>query len=84
MAIDPRIEDAIKEAVDEGQQSKTLARLLAAWFEAVASGNEDISNLEMANRHLEPLYKAVQLDSDSVEFNDAEYSHESVNFEESK
>ena len=59
MALDPRIKQAIVEAVEESGQSEALASRLSAWFEAVASGNEDINDKESAVRHLDVLYDAT-------------------------
>lgn len=56
MAIDKKIQDAIREAVTESGQDLALARKLESWFEALASGNEDISDKQSSNRHLELLY----------------------------
>lgn len=56
MTLDPRITQAINEAVKEAGQPDTLARRLIAWFEAVTSGNEDINDDATAARHLEVLF----------------------------
>ena len=69
MAIDPKIKEAIEEAVTESGQSKKLARRLVAWFNAIASGNEDINDTQSANRHLERLYEETKTDG---EWSDAE------------
>ena len=63
MAIDPRIQAAIDEAVKEAGQPKALTKRLAAWFEAVTVGNEDINDLESASRHLEVLFEGVVVES---------------------
>jgi len=60
MAVDPKIKEAIKTAVAESGQSDGLARKLDSWFEAIATGNEDIADRQSANRHLELLYEEVQ------------------------
>ena len=44
MALDNRIEEAIKAAVIEVGQSDALARRLIAWMTALVSENEDINN----------------------------------------
>ena len=59
MTIDPRITDAIKEAVEESGQPDTLARRLIAWFEGVTSGNEDINDQTTTARHLEVLFEGT-------------------------
>ena len=54
--MDPKIIEAIHAAVSEADQSQGLARKIAKWFEAIASGNEDIKDRQTAYRHLELLY----------------------------
>lgn len=54
--MDKKIQDAIREAVTEAGQDPGLARKLESWFEAIASGSEDINDKQSANRHLELLY----------------------------
>jgi hypothetical protein len=56
LSLDPKIAEAIREAVAAAGQSKALARQLIAWMDAVASGNEDASDGATAGRHLELLY----------------------------
>ena len=65
MAVDAKIEETIEEAVREEGQSEALARKLAAWFDAVASGNEDINDRQSANRHLELVYEETQVSEES-------------------
>jgi len=57
MAVDPKIVDAIEQAVQEAGQSTALACRLIAWFDAIASGNEDINDRQSSYRHLELLYE---------------------------
>jgi hypothetical protein len=64
MSLDPKISQAIKEAVEEAGQSAALARRLIAWMEAVTSGNEDLADQAAAARHLEVLYAETSADSD--------------------
>ena len=64
MAVDPKIKEAIKEAVEENGQSKALAHRLVAWFDAIASGNEDTNDTQSANRHLELLYEETKTDGE--------------------
>lgn len=54
--MDKKIQDAIREAVGEAGQDAGLARKLESWFEAIASGSEDINDKQSAYRHLELLY----------------------------
>ena len=62
MTLDARITQAIKEAVEEAGQPDTLARRLIAWFEAIASGNEDINDASATGRHLEVLFQGTVVD----------------------
>lgn len=66
MAVDPKIKQAIEEVVDTTEQSVGLATRLTRWFEAIANGDEDLNNIQDANRRLELLYKDVQVDIDSI------------------
>lgn len=58
--MDQKIKEAIETAVREAGQPEGLARKLASWFDAIASGNEDINDTQSANRHLELLYEETQ------------------------
>lgn len=60
MSVDPKVKEAIEIAVNEAGQPEGLARKLTRWFDAIASGNEDISDTQSANRHLELLYEEAQ------------------------
>lgn len=60
--MDPRIRTAIHEAAREHGQSSALARRLIGWFTAVASGAEDIHDLDASRRHLDLAYKEVRLE----------------------
>ncbi len=60
MSVDPKVKEAIETAVSEAGQPDGLARKLTRWFEAIASGNEDMSDTQSANRHLELLYEEAQ------------------------
>lgn len=70
MALDSRITEAIKEAVEVAGQSEILARRLIAWFEAVTSGNEDINDPATTARHLEVLFEGTTVDESSKESDD--------------
>jgi len=59
--MDPKIKDAIEEAAREDGQSEALAQRIVAWFDAIASGNEDINDKQSANRHIELLYEEATL-----------------------
>ena len=58
--MDKKIQDAIREAVTEAGQDPGLARKLESWFEAIASGSEDINDKQSSYRHLELLYDDTQ------------------------
>lgn len=59
MTVDPKIREAIEAAVAEAGQEPTLAPKLIRWFEAIASGSEQITDQQSAYRHLEILYEAT-------------------------
>lgn len=59
--MDPKIREAIELAVSEAQQSGTLAHKIVRWFEAIASGNEEVFDQESADRHLEILFEELKL-----------------------
>jgi hypothetical protein len=63
MALDNRIEEAIKAAVIEVGQSDALARRLIAWMTALVSENEDINNFDSAERHLDLLFEETKIKS---------------------
>ena len=54
----------------EAGQSDRLALKISRWFEAVASGNENINDRQSAYRHLELLYDEVRLSFRDEELND--------------
>lgn len=61
MTTDPKIQEAIEQAVEEAGQNQALSRKLVQWFEAIASGNEGINDRQSANRHLQLLYDETQI-----------------------
>ena len=67
MTVDRKIEEVIKQIVIQNGQSEGLSRRFIAWFNAVASGNEDINDRQSANRHLEEIYREVRLSDESGE-----------------
>ena len=60
MAVDPKVKEAIEVAVRNARQPPSLAKKLSRWFEAIATGNEDINNTQSADRHLDLLYEEVE------------------------
>ena len=64
--MDPKIAEAIEKVVLDAGQREPLARRLIAWFNALASGDEDINDRQSAERRLELLYGEVQLTGPSA------------------
>ena len=60
MTTDTKIREAIETAVAKVGQDRTLATKLVRWFEAIASGNEDINDSDLTDRHLKLLYEATR------------------------
>lgn len=67
MSLDVRITEAIEEAVEEAGQPASLARRLIAWFEAIASGNEDINDSAVTGRHLDVLFQGTEVEGSAEE-----------------
>jgi len=59
--MDKKIQDALREAVREAGQDPSLARKLEMWFEAIASGSEDVNDKQSSNRHLDLLYEDTRV-----------------------
>ena len=78
--MDPKIKAAIEMAVSEAAQSQGLARKITRWFEAIASGNEDITDRQATDRHLELLYDEVQTSSRQVDEAGAKSTNEEESF----
>ena len=64
MSTDLKIHEAIREAVADSGQNEGLADKLIAWFEAVASGNESLSNKDSVSRRLDLLYENCLIDGE--------------------
>lgn len=75
MTTDLKIQEAIEAAVVEANQSQPLANKLVRWFEAIASGNENIRDTDSTDRHLELLYRETQT---GAEPNDIETANEGL------
>lgn len=60
MPLDPRMRTAILQATQATGQSPSLGNKIIAWFEAMNSGNESITNRESVGRHMELFYSMVQ------------------------
>jgi hypothetical protein len=59
--IDPRIESAIQEAVEDHGQPKKVADRIIKWFEEVANGNESLEDKQDYKRRLDVIFDAVEL-----------------------
>lgn len=60
--MDRKIQEAISDAVGESGQNPGLARKLERWFDAIATGSEDINNRQSSHLHLELLYDETNAD----------------------
>lgn len=59
MDVDSLIRGSIDEAVERNGQPRELATRLAAWFEALASGNERADDPVSVRRFVEILYSTA-------------------------
>jgi len=62
MNLDPKIQEAIRVAASAEKQPPEFAAKLAAWVDALTSGNERLDNNDSVRRHLELLYEAAKPD----------------------
>jgi len=62
MSLDPKISNAIREAVANAEQEPALANRLITWMEAVTSGGADLNDPSDADRRLELLYTGTEVD----------------------
>lgn len=53
---DTRIEDAIKQAVQEAGETPELASKMLAWLDGLTSGNETIENIDRSKQRVRTLY----------------------------
>ena len=67
MPLDPRVKDAIIDAVHECGQELPLAAKLDAWLLALAEGSESLENRDQVARHLELLFDATEVDAEDTE-----------------
>lgn len=63
MKTDPQIQEAVEAAVRQAGQPGSLATLIVAWFDAVASGNEDMGSSDEDHRRLDLLYAKTDCES---------------------
>lgn len=64
MSLDPKIKDAIAQAVESSGQSPALAQRIAAWVEGIIVGDDDLNDPASAELHLDLLYDEVRLDDE--------------------
>lgn len=60
MAIPREISSAVADACRAAGQSATLAQLIVAWFDEVASGNEQLTDVRAWERRVSLLLEAVE------------------------
>ncbi len=63
--IDPRMRDAIKDATAKAGQNDSVASRLCSWLEKLLDGTEEIENRESVFRHLDSIYDAILIDTNS-------------------
>ena len=63
MTTDPKIREAVETAVERAGQPGSLATLIVAWFDAVASATDQMDSPGDHRRHLELLYAKTQCES---------------------
>lgn len=61
MAIDAKIESAIRQAVTKAGQSGDVADKLIAWISDLAGGNAKITDSESVRRHLQLLFSTLEV-----------------------
>ena len=57
--MDPRIKQAIEDAVRESGHPDSLSRKIAQWYHEIASGNEEVSDRHSAYRHIDGIFRDV-------------------------
>jgi hypothetical protein len=65
MTLDPRVREAIVNAVAAEGQSTALADRLLAWFEALSSNDTSLEDRDAVTRHVELLYEATTTTGDA-------------------
>lgn len=61
MALDERIKAAVRKAVRDAGQDKSLADKIISWLENVANGSESLHNPDAIHRRMELLYDFTKL-----------------------
>jgi hypothetical protein len=62
MALDKKIENAVRAAVTAESQPDAVADRLIAWLEALSDGNETLGNVDTTNRFLNDLFESIEPD----------------------
>lgn len=60
MALDPRIQKAIRDAVTKEGQGKALTDKISTWFEALANGSESFGDADSVHRRVELLFQSTE------------------------
>ena len=68
MSTDPKLREALLQAVNDAGQSAALGRRILAWIDALTSGSEEINDQVATDRRLELIYGEVKVDE--PEFDD--------------
>jgi agmatine/peptidylarginine deiminase len=72
MTLDDLVNDAVKQAVIDENQSESLASKIIAWLTAITSGNETLDDIDNINRRVNLLYEDVQLSDHSNDVEEVE------------
>lgn len=71
MSVDPRISQAVSQAVQHAGQPGAVADRLLAWFEGLSTGNESLEDPDSVKRHVEVLFDAVVVTDDEADGGEA-------------
>jgi len=61
MALDPRIQIAIRSAVEDANQDKSLADKIISWMDKLADGSESLDDSDAVHRRVELLYEFTEV-----------------------
>jgi len=61
MSLDYIVHEAIKKAVEDAEQSESLADKFIAWVVALASGNEKLDDADNAYRRARLIYEDTEI-----------------------
>lgn len=64
MPIDPTLKESVAQAVKMSKQPAELANKLNAWLEALAEGNESLTDRTAKAKRLDLLFGATQISRD--------------------